>query len=60
MTIVSPQDKKTTYTLPLLHRSISNPQMMVKKKDTIQLQSLADKSHHYIGNTTVKNIAHII
>lgn len=46
--------------MPLLQRSITTPQLMAKKSETINLSNFPDKTQLYIGNMSTTDIASYI
>lgn len=52
--------EKNIPSMPLLQRSITTPQLMVKKSETINLSTFPDKTQLYIGNMSTTDIASYI
>jgi hypothetical protein len=48
---------KNIPSMPLLQRSITTPQLMVKKTETVNLSTFPDKTQLYIGNMSTTQIA---
>jgi len=51
---------KNIGSMPLLQRSITTPQLMVKKTETINISTFPDKTQLYIGNMSTVDIASYI